>query len=361
MYINIPFFTFEDDCLELTIKRKVSSDGMMKASSKYDIDKGNVHYYLPESTIPRFKAKEFADSHKMRNTNKIENATHIVFNEWDPYKTPKSNSTINYEENIRIDASYAKEIIELFHYHGDIAEKDYKKMLALVKSFPFICVTDDHANWIRQHIWSQYQVRWDWQKQFKYFTIFSPSLEDLYNINPSIKFINQKDIQDKISDQAIIITKDKYLELCKLIDTEDEDNVTLAMEIMANSNFKASTVWLFMLLMQRGQTMEMYGNTGHVNFAHMMNHLGYDKSDLSDTDISPNEVESVFKALKRDGHFTKANAEMFLAFFNSSNEYNSMPFYNGDMVNNELRLNENATYDAIDDEDEVQINSIDNL
>lgn len=361
MYINLPFFTFEDDCLELKIERKISSDGMMKASSRYNTDKGNVHYYLPESTIPRFKAKEFADSHKMRNTNKIENATHIVFNEWDPYKTPKSNSTIDYELNVRIESSYAQDIISMFHHYDDITEKEYKKMLALVKSFPFICIADIHANWLRTHMWQIYQARWDWQKQFNYYTIFSSSLEDLYNINPSLKFINQKDIQDKISDQAIIITKDKYLELCKLIDTEDYDNVTLAMEIMANSNFKASTVWLFMLLIKKGHIMDGYGNTGHVNFAHMMNHLGYDKSDLSDQAISPSEVESVFKALKRDGHFTKANAEMFLAFFNSNNEYSDMPFYNGDMVNNELRLNENASYDAIDDEDEVQINSIDNL
>jgi hypothetical protein len=185
--------------------------------------------------------------------------------------------------------------------------------------------------------------------------IRSSLLEQVFEENPNIKFINEREVQKHISTNAIVIDYKKYQELVKLLDTEEHDNVVLAMELMANCNFSKSLIFIYMLLIQKGDIMDNHGRIDHVNFKYLLNYFNYDKSKLSNSAMTPSQVEQIFSVLHEHNQFTKQNVDLFLSYYNEKMSYS---IYEGNIVNTKLNINTNMDYDEIDDHDEVNLNDL---
>ena len=339
----------------------MSPDGFSKkAVSNYQPDRHHVNFIMPDVGIPRFKLKLFADENKMKNTNKPESATVIFYSEYSRFKNYKHSTNhieyVDYYRNKTADViKYIEDLQEAGHY-GHISDKNLMKLKALSKTNEYIyshqvsnrrffseLIYKKLGNWLGTNSGDPYPI-YD-----------SHSLEELFEINPNILLVEERSVQQYLTKDSVVIDQKKYNELCKLIDTQENENVVLAMEIMANSNFAKSVVPIFQLLISRGNILYNRGNVNHVNFKYLLNYFDFSSSSLSNNSITPSDVEGVFRILKAHNQFTKETVDKFLAFFNEQNAYTT---FEGNLTNNRLKLNEGIEYDLIDDEDEIMIDDV---
>lgn len=335
--------------LEITFRKAISPDGLEAiAEGDYVVDRKNSNFYLPDVEIPRFKRKVFADENKMKNTNKLSKANCIIFNPFSAFYKHEDTTVISYDENYRIETSKFLEHAKVLGNYGYVDDKTIKKIELLSKTNPYIYSSySDYKSFTTElSDLANYYVGYEYTE---YPFIQSEELTEAYQANPNIKFYTQRSVQKCLSDAGIIVDVDKYKELCKLIDTDDSDNVVLAMEIMANSNYAKSIIYIFMLLIKRGKVMAELGNTDHVNFKHMLHYFNLGNQDLNEN-FDEGDVETIFRTLKEHGQFTRANANMFLNFYN--NEKADI-IHRGASTNNGLALNKNAEIDEIDDHHEI--------
>lgn len=363
MYHNHLIYTV-DAALNVNIgfQKLITPDGLSKIAEKeYLIGKKDINFFMPDVSIPRFKVKVFADDNKIRNTNKIELANTIIFSEYSMFKNyDKETSQLKYTMMIRQKISDViaelKNLIESGH-EAHVSQKVLDKLVLLSKTNKYIYTSDTSSRRLYNELIYKKLGQWHGRTVGnKYPVIESPALEQLYLENPNIRFIEEKQVQRYISEEGIVIDMHKYNELCKLIDTNESDNVVLAMEIMANSNFSKSIVFIFMILVNRGQIMYDFGNVDHVNFKYLLNYFNYSKQDMCNSStITPSSVEGLFKVLKEHNQFTKNNVDKFLAFYN---EANSNQVYEGTLTNNRLKINEDVDFD---DQDEIDIPELNHL
>lgn len=348
--------------VDLGFEKWVTPDGLKtKSEDTYVIDKKNVNYILPDVSIPRFKMKVFADENKLRNTNKIENANCIIFSEFSHFKnynnmeTSQVSYTIVHRHKTEQIIDHIKDLQEAGH-GSYISDKVLMKLQVLSKTNPYIYAEhESNRRFFTELLYRKLGTWYGQQPGSHYPVIECKGLEELFEANPSIKFIEEKQLQRHISNNGIVINHQKYQELCKLIDTEESDNTVLAMEIMANSNFSSSLIFLYMLLIQRGNIMYQRGNVDHVNFKYLLNYFQFDKSSLGNDNLSPDQVETIFGLLKSHGQFTKSNVNLFLSFYNESNQNY---VHEGNLTNSRLTLNKEIELDEIDDHDEIKLDDL---
>jgi hypothetical protein len=72
-----------------------------------------------------------------------------------------------------------------------------------------------------------------------------------------------------------------YEQIHQMFESSDKDNHILAMEIMANSNYTESLLYLEMLFKEHSTAMGNCHTRNHVNFKSLVNYLGKNKTYLS--------------------------------------------------------------------------------
>jgi hypothetical protein len=294
----------------------------------------------------------------MKNTNKIDKATVLIFSDHNKFKNYNNITTSNVDYLLWYKLKTSEVIIHAENliesgYAGFVSEKTLMKLKALSKTNEYIyCNESSNRRFFSDLVYRKLGV-WFGSTHGDQYPIYSSILLDqLISENPNLLLVEERSIQTHLSKDSIIIDQKKYHELCKLIDTQEQDNVILAMEIMANCNFSQSIVPIFQILITRGDILYRNGNVNHVNFKYLLNYFDYSSGSLSNGSIGASEVEGVFRILKAHNQFTKDVVEKFLSFYNEQNRHGT---YEGQLTNNRLKLNEGIEYDAIDDEDEIMI------
>jgi len=345
--------------VDVGFKQLLSPDGFMrKAVKDYTPDRSHVNFIMPDVGVPRFKLKVFADESKMRNTNKIDKANVIIFSEHTKFRNYNNITTSNvdygnwFKLKTETIIGYAQDLIEAGHA-GFISEKTLMKLKALSKTNDYIYCNDTSNRRFFSELVYRKLGTWLGSVYGDPYPIYnSQLLEQLISENPNLVVVEEKSIQVHLSKDSIVIDQKKYVELCKLIDTEEHENVVLAMEIMANCNFSKSIIPIFQILITKGSILYRKGNVNHVNFKYLLNYFDYGSSSLSDGTIQAADVEGVFRILKSHNQFTKDVVDKFLSFYNEQNRFAT---YEGQLTNNRLKLNDEIEYDEIDDEDEIMI------
>ena len=91
----------------------------------------------------------------------------------------------------------------------------------------------------------------------------------------SKKLYPESDILSVLNDDQIVIDYEKFEELCSWFGSNDPENILLAAEMMANSNFKKSGLYLLQLLSNYRDKLKMCKGTKHVNFKSLLSYFGY--------------------------------------------------------------------------------------
>ena len=108
---------------------------------------------------------------------------------------------------------------------------------------------------------------------------------------------------------AVSINEEMFQTLCSMFKSSDKDNWTVAMEIMANSDYDEGLMYLLLLMHEHGGRMEGVPSKNHVNFKTLANFLGLKPSYLG---ISRDRIVDV---LIDKGGITKERMDYLLNYF----------------------------------------------
>jgi len=129
-------------------------------------------------------------------------------------------------------------------------------------------------------------------------------IRDLFTGN--ITYI-QDDIL-KILNQDVVIDKEMYKQIDAMLESGDNSNIKIAMEIMANSNYEHSAPYLLLLFKNYGYRIWDSGFRNHVNFKSLVEFFdlngrrGYTNIDL----------DEIINILKTKKFLTKETINIFM-------------------------------------------------
>lgn len=277
-----PFYVMEDR----------NEDMFAAYLDEYTPTKGDKLYFLPGVNVPRIKLKDLALQHGIRTVRNIDEATHIFaakntkdkitngtwkysmdltdFNEL--MNDPNMYMDERYRENIRQALENYEEDRVLFDYstYNDIRYGDNEALKShsdnMNSSKWCNAIDDDHADLCHKMMGAT-----------------------VYDEMAILKHIN--------GDDATVIDEAMFEQISQMFKSNDDDNHILAMEIMANSNYIESLLFLEMLFKEYSYQISSCHTKNHVNFKSLIgflkknkNYLGTDIDDIVDSLLNKDTV-----------------------------------------------------------------------
>jgi len=253
-------------------------------NTPYVPQKGDRFYFLPDVNIPRIKLKDLATNYGIKVTRDPENATHIFASK----NTINKVTTRNWY--YKIPTSYFKEYVEEYKSYMDEQHvENVRQALEFYTEEYVICEHSTRADLTDEDLpnFSNLTIIHDDE------TVNSQRVymldKEYVNLFDEIK---GKTITDEVhlldilnGDDAVVIDATTFDQLSNLFKSSDTDNHVLAMEIMANSKYKESMLYLGILFKEFQNVMCNQSTKNHVNFKSLVTYFNiksfhYDRIDL---------------------------------------------------------------------------------
>lgn len=277
---------------------------LFPVTTGYEPTIGDKLFFAKSVNIPRVKLKNLTKDYKIKATTKIEDATAVFISD----NTTAKYTELRWHYSVRtdkfkeffqgavdggyIDNYYADKVntaLEFYENEYIAIEYNTKTILEDVH-IPFrltegVSFSSQRLKYISDEYISSY-------KDMLNFT------GPIYDESELLKYLNGSD--------ALAIEENMYESLCEMFDSSDRDNHTMAMEIMANSQFEDSVLYLSLLFNKYYNDMQNSRTKSHVNF----------KSLLALMDIRSNyfhlSIDDIVLKLKKHNKLTKENVDLLL-------------------------------------------------
>lgn len=246
-------------------------------------------YFYPECTVPRFKVREYWGPKKVSITIKENNGTHKFFSSnLDKYLDKTStyeiegnvlkrwfniNDTLFSNHNEQLMYKNLSEDLKSAIDNNDTIYIDYSFRSAIrgISSnftsadhtrYRIYSIPDAHIGYAYIHKFSEEKI--------------ANAFEEALNDN-SIFYVDET-INRALQNESTVIDGDMYTQLVSLFKSEDENNHTMAMEVMANSNIEKSAKFIYKL-MEAFCIKSMFNNKAYnsVNFRALRDTTGLDR------------------------------------------------------------------------------------
>lgn len=304
--INTLAFTVEVETLFGEFRENLNLDTPfgVPVHKKYTLTHGDKFYFLPGVTIPRVKLKDIANSHKIRTVRDAAEATRIFIGS----DTLSKMSETSWE--YRIKTSAIRPFIESAKESGHIDEYYYEKVLDVLEWYNEEYIISDYRTInLLNDTDIPYHIDWnDYESSSAFYNvdcdndlIQAVTGKELYIEDSLLEYVNGKD--------AVIIDETMFDTLCEMFNSSDNDNWILAMEIMANCQYKQSILYLGLLFYKHGYQIDQMSTKRHVNFKSLVNYLGIPY-------ISGLNKDQVVDLLVRKNSVTEENMTILLKMFN---------------------------------------------
>lgn len=237
-------------------------------------------YFLPGVNIPRVKLKNLTTEYNIKTVRDVEDATHIFAGK----DTSANIGKIHWQYTL--DRIAVENFITLAK--EDIDSYDFNKLeLAL-------------AGYTEDYVFCSYNTRrlilgFDNNLPCKSNLQFQQNLLKLQH-NDSVRvsaiksnyeklytYVSQCDLYSETAllahvngDDAVIIDETVFDQLQTMLRSSDDDNATLALEIMANCNYSDSLLYLEMLFKECAHNIANCSAKKHVNFRSLLSYLNKD-------------------------------------------------------------------------------------
>jgi hypothetical protein len=258
----------------------------------------DVLYFLPGCSVPRFKVKE-----EYTRTIKPDNAT-VAFASLNGIKEGSFVNVIKYCAPLE-----PGEISNYITSNFSPSDKLYIRYFMLRDQVAKVFVSERLiSNWHTVFLNTNYAIndligysKWG-MRDLK---------QDLYAVTPESK-INQlkcpiyleTEILKCLNNNRIIIDENKYEELRAFGLSGDNENLILMMELMANSDFEKSFIYLLFLLKEFGNKIVTIKEAHHVNFKSLLIYFGLNVKQLNSINLL-----ALTAALKKHNKFTRSNVQ----------------------------------------------------
>ena len=304
-----PIRISNDITAEGIAQHALASDNINYSSNSYKPRINDVLYFLPGVSIPRVKIKNLTLSHNIKTTRDIEKASHIFGHrrtydklvKQEYYYTLPVNlfkeyfnllkKDIETEGTTGIDKKYIEDVeFALEHYDKERILFMWPERRELVNDgLSFLSPAIDKAKVLHKEIKSAlYSSRIDILNEDYYDLFDSLSGKTVFYEESLLEHLNGKD--------AITLEREQFDQLSAMLQSSDEDNHVLAMEIMANCDYRSSLVYLLMVFEKYAHVFEAKRRAKyHVNFKSLLNYL-----DLSTSYMSVNIDCMMRKLIEKD-------------------------------------------------------------
>ncbi len=223
-------FYYVDDLKQ--VQNKLDS---IKPIPSTQIDDASILYVSKSSQVPRYKIKEFLQTKStITRTRLYDRASLILYN---PKYLP---SILVPHKNITGSTGY------LIPYDEFIPHIDFKPKWTT----DFFLIYDNEKQYFPKLDFNKY-------KQDKIYILSNygqqvetDNINNVLNIlsNDHAQFIKDEEFQIPIQKENIILDQHQYQSLRDMLGSKDKESIRLGTEIMANSNYKESKLFILLLL-----------------------------------------------------------------------------------------------------------------
>jgi hypothetical protein len=296
-------YTYEDE-------QKLKNSLLTITTSDYTPNDKDKLFFLPGVSVPRIKLKTLSTERGIKTTRKIETADAIfassaTLNKLTDYTWEYVFSTENFKKFVEGAKDFFQE------------ERDYEKLqtaLEFYKEHEVIAtwnawrvMTDDDIPFHVKQGKDPYGNEYSHSE--RYLSI-KDGKEDvcrellkgghatIYDESAILKHVN--------GENAMTIDSDVYGNLKTMFESTDTDNHILAMEIMANSNYNDSLLYLQMLFLNYSNKMDSLREKNHVNFKSLLSYLDKTPQYMS------TYIDDVMDSLRDNGKMTPENVKTLL-------------------------------------------------
>jgi hypothetical protein len=233
-------------------------------------------FFLPGVNIPRVKLKELTLDYNIKIVKDIEDATHIFGGnnfkgkisktDWF-YSVPTEIFKECYEAiKVDLDKYYTEKVdTALEHYTGESVYFDWHGVELLAR---------EELSYYKDFIVNPGSAVKN-ERSSQYLSIILPDYIEVSKSLTDKVIIHEAGLVDKLNgEDAILINDEVFKQLTMMLSSIDTDNHVIAMEIMANSRYKDSLLYLQMLFKEHSNVMEASNTKNHVNFKSLLSYLG---------------------------------------------------------------------------------------
>lgn len=115
-----------------------------------------------------------------------------------------------------------------------------------------------------------------------YIYTIDPDYSEMYNTVKSKTIYSEAELLNNINgDDSTTINEEVFEQLKNMFESSDTDNHVLAMEIMANSKYEDSVLYLLMLISENAYKINNSNTRNHVNFKSMLTYFGWQPRDVT--------------------------------------------------------------------------------
>lgn len=115
-----------------------------------------------------------------------------------------------------------------------------------------------------------------------YIYTIDPDYSEMYNTVKSKTIYSEAELLNNINgDDSTTIDEEVFQQLKNMFDSSDTDNHVLAMEIMSNSKYEDSVLYLLMLISENAYKINNSNTRNHVNFKSMLTYFGWQPRDVT--------------------------------------------------------------------------------
>ena len=247
--------------------------------------KGDMIYLLPGVNIPRVKLKDLALSLGIRVVRDPAKANVIFAGKNSIAKISSSRWT--YKVNSTFALKRIKEICDDDYYIQNLetaitstGETDIFGNYNDVYNILAKCSRNDYAS--------------------SYIYTIDPDYSEMYNTVKSKTIYSEAELLNNINgDDSTTINEEVFEQLKNMFDSSDTDNHVLAMEIMANSKYEDSVLYLLMLISENAYKINNSNTRNHVNFKSMLTYFNWQPRD-----VNHQTTDSIIEMIDKKGLLT---------------------------------------------------------
>ena len=324
--------------------------------------KGDKLYFLPGVNIPRIKLKDLATKFGIRTVRDVSEAN-VIFG-----SSKTKDKMTGYTWKYKIPTT----IVQLFFetYKNDMDDYQYSKLENALEFYTEEYILTD---WSTARTFTDNDLpQWNSYSQQPQFLSFNESRNTssehvhevnkdyihLYDLIKGKEIIDESCLLDQLNgDDAVIIDADMFTQLTTMFDSSDDDNHILAMEIMANSKYKESLLYIEMIFKNHAYTIGQSNTKNHVNFKSLLSYLNKNNRYI-DTSL-----DDIMDSLISKKVLTKDKVDILLENYSEEikNRGDSTYFKVQTITVNEdtlSLLNENYNYKVIEDYEPSIVNNL---
>jgi len=323
--------------------------------------KGDKLYFLPGVNIPRIKLKDLATKFGIRTVRDVSEAT-ILFG-----SSKTKDKMTGYTWKYKIPTT----LVQLFFetYKNDMDDYQFSKIDNALEFYTEEYILTDWST--ARNFTDNDLPQWNSYSQQPAYTDYHSksrsSSEHVHEINKEYihlyelikgrEIIDESCLLDQLNgDDAVIIDADMFIQLTTMFNSSDDDNHILAMEIMANSKYKESLLYIEMIFKNHAYTIGQSSSKNHVNFKSLLSYLNKSNRYI-DTSL-----DDIMESLISKKVLTKDKVDILLNNYGHeiNNRGDSNYFKVQTLTVNEdtlSLLNENYSYKVIKDYEPLIVNN----